>query len=72
MNRQKGDFIAMLESKDYPLLFNRHEDKQLTSDDNTQTLLQSLALLEYENGELWCDVHPIIWPEVQKRAPQVP
>jgi len=72
MNRQKGDFIAMLESKDYPLLFNRHEDKQLTSDNDTQTLLQSLALLEYENGELWCDVHPIIWPEVQKRAPQVP
>jgi Cdc6-like AAA superfamily ATPase len=71
INRQRGDFIAMLESKDYPLLFNRHQDKQLTSDDDTQTLLQSLALLEYENGELWCDVHPIIWPEVEKRVPQV-
>jgi hypothetical protein len=71
MNRQKGDFIAMLASKDYPLLFDRHQDKQLTSDDDTQTLLQSLALLEYDNGELWCDVHPIILSEVQKRVQPV-
>lgn len=68
INRQKGDFIAMLESKDYPLLSNLHKDKQLTSDNDTQTLLQSLALLEYDNGELWCDVHPIILPEVKKRV----
>ncbi|MDD5272361.1 MAG: AAA family ATPase [Methylovulum sp.] len=39
IKRQKGDFIAMLASKDYPLLFSRHQDKQLTSDDDTQTLL---------------------------------
>ena len=70
INQQKGDFIAMLESKDYPLLFARHTDQRLTSDDDIQNLLQSLALLEYENGELWCDVHPIILPEVIKRVPQ--
>lgn len=68
INRQRGDFIAMLESKDYPLLAKLHENKKLSNDEDTQTLLQSLALLEYENGKLWCDVHPIILPEVIERT----
>jgi hypothetical protein len=72
IQRQKGDFIAMLESKHYLLLADRHNDKELTSDEDNQILLQSLALLEYENGDLWCDVHPIILPEVQKRTIPAP
>jgi hypothetical protein len=71
INEQRGDFIAMLRSEHYPLLANRHSDKELANDEDTQILLQSLSLLEYENGELWCDVHPIILSEVIKRVPQV-
>lgn len=69
ISRQKGDFIGMLKSKDYPVLANLHRTKALSSDEENQNLLQSTALLEYDNGELWCDVHPIILPEVLKRAP---
>jgi hypothetical protein len=68
INRQRGDFIAMLKSEHYPLLKNRHQDKKLSNDEDTQTLLQSLSLLEYENGKLWCDVHPIILAEVIERT----
>jgi hypothetical protein len=68
INRHLGDFIAMLASKHYPLLAGLHINKKLTNDDDIQDLLQSLALLEYENGKLWCDVHPIILPEVIERT----
>jgi Cdc6-like AAA superfamily ATPase len=67
VKRLLGDFIAMLESRHYPILKARYEDKDLNSDDETQELLESLALLEYENDSYWCDVHPIILPEVEKR-----
>lgn len=64
----RKDFIAALETKDYLLLAQRHADKRLSSDADIQNLLYSLALLEYENGETWCDVHPIALPLVEERA----
>ena len=55
---------------DYPVLYERHLDKQLSGDDSVLSLLQTRALLEYANGEPWCDVHPIALPLVLERAPQ--
>ena len=65
----RKDFAAMLRSEDYPILAARYRDKQLSSDAALQQLLQMRALLEYENGEVWCDVHPAALPLVQERVP---
>ncbi|MBS1791877.1 MAG: hypothetical protein JST85_29495 [Acidobacteria bacterium] len=64
----RGDFIAMLETHHYPILKARANDKNLDSDQETQELLESLALLEYDNHTFWCDVHPIVLPVVEERT----
>jgi hypothetical protein len=63
----RKDFEAMLGSDDYPFLTDRHSDKRLSSDEKMQYLLRMRALLEYENGGLWCDVHPVILPLLEAR-----
>lgn len=65
----RKDFVAALRSDDYPILAARYRDKQLSSDGTLQELLQIRALLEYENGETWCDVHPVVLPLVAERVP---
>jgi hypothetical protein len=42
-------------------------DKQISSDPEIQELLERLALLEYANDNVWCDVHPIVLREVEER-----
>ncbi len=64
----RKDFTAALRSDDYPLLAKRHADKWLNSDDQMQDLLRMRALLEYENGDVWCDVRPVILPLVEEHA----
>jgi adenylate kinase len=61
------DFTAALEAKQYEVLAARHADKHLSSDPETQELLQQLALLQYSNGEVWCDVHPVVLPLLEER-----
>lgn len=68
INKMRGDFIVMLSQPYYELLKEKHDSKELDKEAMTQYLLQSLSLLEYENGEIWCDVHPVILPEVEKRT----
>lgn len=61
------DFTASLLAEHYPVLAQRHIDKRLSSDKTIQELLESRALLEYENGATWCDVHPAALPLVLER-----
>ena len=68
IKRHRGDFIALLDENHYVTLKQKHGSKALDNNSTTQYLLQSLALLEYDNGERWCDVHPVIFPEVEKRT----
>ena len=68
ITQERGDFVRVLDTSDYPILKERHGDKVLSSDGNVQRLLHCLALLEYENDVPWCDVHPIVLPLVQERA----
>jgi hypothetical protein len=70
INRLRGDFLALLGSQDYAILQARHLDKDLNNDDEMQSLLEKLALLEYANDVTWCDVHPILLPEVERRTRQ--
>lgn len=70
IEEERAGFIAGLSRADYPVLYERHQDKQLSGDESVLRLLQTRALLEYANGEPWCDVHPIALPLVLERAPQ--
>ena len=72
INEEQADFVAALETKDYAILQARHSDKRLSSDEDIQRLLQSRALLEYANGQPWCDVHPAALPLVEKWAKSKP
>jgi len=65
---ERSDFVAGLESRDYAVLRTRHEDHWLSADEDVLRLLDSRALLEYPNGEPWCDVHPIALPLVLERT----
>ncbi len=66
----RNDFIAALSTADYELLAARHADKRLSNNSGVQDLLQSLALLQYEEeGQAWCDVHPIVAELLQERVP---
>jgi hypothetical protein len=68
INKERNDFIRILRSEDYPVLAGRHEDKELSADPTVQQLLHSLALLEYANDELWCDVHPVLIKLLEERT----
>jgi hypothetical protein len=70
VDEERANFIAGLSRDDYPVLYDRHNDKQLSGDDPVLRLLQTRALLEYANGDPWCDVHPIALPLVLERASQ--
>ena len=71
INEERANFIAGLSRTDYPVLYERHHDKQLSSDEPVLRLLQTRALLEYANGgDPWCDVHPIALPLVLERMSQ--
>lgn len=67
----RNDFVAALNSEDYKILAARHADKRLSNNSGVHELLQSLALLQYEDddGEAWCDVHPLVELLLQERAP---
>ncbi len=68
LNEEKADYIAALKAADYAVLADRLRDKALSSDPAVQELLHSRALLEYANGEPWCDVHPVIRDLVRERV----
>lgn len=63
----RNDFIAALKEENYRVLAERLADKELSSDPEVQELLQALALLQYANGEAWCDVHPVVRKLLQER-----
>jgi len=70
IGEERASFIAGLSRDDYPVLYDRHHDKQLSGDDAVLRLLRTRALLEYADGDPWCDVHPVALPLVLERASQ--
>jgi len=68
IKEERADFVAGLSRDDYPILYERYQDKQVSADEAVLRLLQTRALLEYANGDPWCDVHPIALPLVLERA----
>ena len=69
---EEADYIAALSAEDYNVLAARMQDRELSSDESVQRLLQSRALMEYANGTPWCNVHPIIRSLVRNRTMEEP
>ncbi len=68
IGEERANFVAGLSRDDYPVLYERHMDKQLSGDAAVLRLLQTRALLEYADGNPWCDVHPVALPLVLERV----
>jgi hypothetical protein len=67
IDTERADYVAGLKEADYPILIARHADKRLLADEPVLRLLETRALLEYTNGDPWCDVHPIALPLILKQ-----
>ena len=64
IGEERASFIAGLSRDDYPVLYDRHHDKQLSGDDTVARLIHTSVLMEYADGDPWCDVHPVALPRV--------
>ena len=56
----RNEYRRILDKEDLLILKNIHEQNRMEYNDRIRPLLQLLALLEYRNGENWCDVHPVL------------
>jgi hypothetical protein len=56
----RNEYRRILDVEDIEILRRVQIDNKLEYNDRLTPLLQLLALLEYRNGENWCDVHPVL------------
>ena len=56
----RNEYRRILDREDLKLLRKVAENNRLEYNERLRPLLQLLALLEYRDGENWCDVHPVL------------
>jgi hypothetical protein len=56
----RNEYRRILDKEDMEILKKIHQDNRLEYDNRFKPLLQLLAVLEYRNGENWCDIHPAL------------
>ncbi|HVM71820.1 MAG TPA: hypothetical protein VMT91_08680 [Anaerolineales bacterium] len=56
----RNEYRRILDENDIEILRRVHKQNRLEYDDRLRPLLQLLAILEYRNGENWCDIHPVL------------
>jgi hypothetical protein len=56
----RNEYRRILDQDDIEILKKVQADNRLEYNGRLTPLLQLLALLEYRNGENWCDVHPVL------------
>jgi hypothetical protein len=56
----RNEYRRILDRDDLKLLRKVLENNRLEYNEHMRPLLQLLAVLEYRNGENWCDVHPVL------------
>jgi energy-coupling factor transporter ATP-binding protein EcfA2 len=61
INHLRRELRAPLSRNDLETLTQRHQDHELTNDDTERRLLYNSSLIEYVNGDQWCDAHPVLW-----------
>jgi hypothetical protein len=57
----RRELRAPLSRTDFQTLKQRRADQFLYSDEDERRVLYNGSLIEYENGDQWCDAHPILW-----------
>jgi hypothetical protein len=62
-------FRRLLTNDQYRLLLQVRADNEMLQPDKLGQLFHILAVLEYSNGETWCDVHPVLNPLLDDIAP---
>ncbi len=56
----RNEYRRILDKDDIKLLKRVGENNHLEYNDRMTPLMQLLALLEYRDGENWCDIHPVL------------
>lgn len=56
----RRDYWRTLSSTDRALLREVRDSNRLDAPEKLTHLLRALAVLEYENGGTWCDIHPVL------------
>jgi hypothetical protein len=56
----RNEYRRILDKGDIDILRKVHQQNRLEYDDRLRPLLQLLAVLEYRNGDNWCDIHPVL------------
>lgn len=56
----RNEYRRILDKDDLKLLRKVLENNRMEYNDRLRPLLQLLALLEYRDGDNWCDVHPVL------------
>jgi hypothetical protein len=56
----RNEYRRILDKDDLKLLRSVSANNRLEYTERMRPLLQLLALLEYRDGENWCDVHPVL------------
>ena len=56
----RNEYRRILDRNDLAYLRRIHEHNRLEYHERLRPLLQLLAILEYRDGENWCDVHPVL------------
>jgi hypothetical protein len=56
----RNEYRRILDKEDIKLLKKVSENNHLEYNDRMRPLMQLLALLEYRDGENWCDIHPVL------------
>jgi len=56
----RSDFKRILKSKDYDTLNEISKSNEIRGIEKIGHLLHNLSVLEYENEENWCDIHPTL------------
>ncbi len=56
----RNEYRRILDKEDIKFLRKVAENNHLEYSDRLRPLTQLLAILEYRNGENWCDIHPVL------------
>jgi hypothetical protein len=63
----RRELSAPLRGDDWQRLRTCHATRQLNNDPELQRLLYNGTLIDYSNGEPWCDVHPALWALLERQ-----
>ncbi|MBA3946770.1 MAG: AAA family ATPase [Herpetosiphonaceae bacterium] len=62
----RQNLLTPLTRHDVQVLRERHHDRLLFSDPDEQRLMYNGSLIDYGNGESWCDAHPALWSVLER------